>query len=88
MFGNQIWCSVYVTRTANSDHENQAKVGVVKSYSEGAQGAEGTSTEEEIEEKECEEQSSSDEESSEEVSGHENRMRKLVLGYENLNHSL
>lgn len=66
VFGNQIWCAVYVTSNANSDTESQTKVAVDKSDSDGALGAEGTSTEEENEEKECEEQSSSDEQSSEE----------------------
>lgn len=79
MFGNQIWCAVYVTSNANSDTESQTKVAVDKSDSDGALGAEGTSTEEENEEKECEEQSSSDEQSSEEVSGDET-VRKLVSG--------
>lgn len=72
MFGNQIWCAVYVSNNTNSDSQNLTKT-VDKTDSESAQ----TSTEEENEEKDCEEQSSNEEQSStEEQSSEEVRGMK------------
>lgn len=69
VFGNQIWCAVFVSNNTDSDSESPTKIAVNKTDSESAQA----STEEENEEKDCEEQSSTEEQSSEEVSGEEKR---------------